>query len=778
MERLPTSDEITTNILCFFKDPLQLSIYNTDKSNKPFKIFDFVFLSQKFCLYADPRILGSCHGFICLTQGTNTPIPHGSVRTFADVFFPFLNPISVFNPITHEYSLLPNFTIPECTSCAQQTGKFFYKCYPGFGFEFWKKEFKMVLLVFTARNYTEQIFDSQVQICTLGSNIWKKKLGLVPHVLSQASNASVGVFLCGCLHWFVSDQSVKNDNSVIVSFNLGLEEFGFIVPPELHKVPYGFCRRFGVLEECLSVVECCHNFLVNVWVMQMYNVQESWVKRFTIMLQDPFYDSNLSFKAVDIVQVRQNGELVFLCDDNYMASYNIPNKKWRVIEVRGSKGRGKGFVGSIQVHPFVGFSISLKSARAAFSIERLPPELTTNILSRLSFKATAQCKCVSKPWLAIISDPAFLSVQLTNSSKIDTDILALSKEPQPRGLSMYYLEETAINKTPSKLFTHFDWIFLQRMCIYADPRILGSCYGLVCVTQGTNTPIPAGGFRVFQDVHFPFLNPIHTFNPVTGEYSHFPNFTVPACDYCRPEDGKLFYKCFPGFGFEDSKKEFKMVLVMFSVRNYKSQLFNNEVHICKLGGNAWRKKIAIAPDVLVQANNGSSGVFLHGCLHWIVVQKEKSLIVSFDLGVEEFRLVPTPSLQKSDDGYCTRFGILEERLSVVECCRDSRIHIWVMQQYNVKESWVMRFSIILGSSLSSNMSFSVAEILKIRKNGELVLLCDDKYMVSYDIASQKCRVLEVQGFEGMVKDYDGNLKAIPFAGSFISCGKRSDNRDT
>lgn len=625
----------------------------------------------------------------------------------------------------------------------------------------------MVLVIFSSRDYDSQVFENEVQICTLGSNAWRRKPAVAPNLLCQGNgNGCLGVFLHGCIHWFVSDESVQNDQSVIVAFNLSFEEFGFISTPGLHKIPHGFCRRFGVLDECLCLVECCRKFLVNVWVMQKYNVNESWVKRFTIMLNHPFYASDLGFKAVDVVKVGQNGEVVVLCDDKYMAAYNIKCKEWRIIEVEGFQGRGKDFVGSLEALPVVSFAVSMSSMCAARIIERLPAELMTNILSRLPFRSTAQCKSVCKPWLEILSNPTFLWVHLANFASIDTDILAISAELQQGASTVYYLEEAAITETPCKPFKHLDYTFLQQFMVFLDPRILGSCHGFICVTQGTNTPNPGG--RMFTDVFFPFLPwAVAIFNPITKGHSRLPRFEIPDCDTddFRQEDGKFFYKCFPGLGFEDLKKELKMVLVMFSVRNYKSQFFDNEVQICTLRSKAWRKKIGIAPDVLVQATDASRGAFVNGCLHWIVAHK--SLIVSFDLGVEEFGFVSAPPLQNAKDGYHTRFGVLDGCLSVIQCRRDYIIDIWLMLKYDVKESWVKRFCLPLESFWPNNLSFDFAEVLKIRKNGELVLLCDDKYMVSYDPTSQDCRVLEVQGYEGKGIYYDGNLLAIPFAGSNI-----------
>ncbi|KAL5724789.1 hypothetical protein ACHQM5_008009 [Ranunculus cassubicifolius] len=83
-------------------------------------------------------------------------------------------------------------------------------------------------------------------------------------------------------------------------------------------------------------------------------------------------------------------------------------------------------------------------------MEKFPPEITTNILSRLDFKSTAKSKCVSKYWRKIISNPTFSSLQFSQISTISPDIfLHFKANASLFGTRMCYLEDNqALNKRP------------------------------------------------------------------------------------------------------------------------------------------------------------------------------------------------------------------------------------------------------------------------------------------------------------------------------------------
>ncbi|KAF9601403.1 hypothetical protein IFM89_019676 [Coptis chinensis] len=398
-------------------------------------------------------------------------------------------------------------------------------------------------------------------------------------------------------------------------------------------------------------------------------------------------------------------------------------------------------------------------------MENLPQEITSNILSRLHFKQTRKYRCVCKLWRIILSHPTFPTTHLAQLSKLSPDILLHFKAVSPLfGSRIYYLEDDeTILKRPIYPLTLADEHFLADSFNDHYPYILGSCNGFICLFS----PIVElnGGDPVFLIPR----NPIYVFNPITRNYSKFPLFDIPEF-HTRGWSDLRRDKWFSGFGYVDSKMEYKLVLVVFTGGNSLPQVFDNQVLVYTLGSTTWRKKVGIAPDVLRKSNEEiASPAFVNGSLHWITVNKSSSkqgpCIVFFNLDAEEFGFVPTFKSHLGKETYRYRpyqLGIFEQYLSVVECSYNSYISIWVMKKYNVKESWVKQFSIKQGSAWCSCQT---AKLIKVRNNGDLLLLIDNSYMVSYNTITGKRRLIQV-AWEGKHRRYI--LKAQTLVGSLIS----------
>jgi F-box interacting protein len=137
----------------------------------------------------------------------------------------------------------------------------------------------------------------------------------------------------------------------------------------------------------------------------------------------------------------------------------------------------------------------------------------------------------------------------------------------------------------------------------------------------------------------------------------------------------------------------------------------------------------------------SFGMLASGALHWLVNPKAESdrtnLILAFDLGVEEYRLVPQPDFY--DKNSSMNVGVLGGCLTI-HCNRyRHRLDVWVMKEYGVKESWTKLFSVMQPETIRS---FDYVRPVAYSKSGGEVLLeqfrKDDKNkLVWYDLKNKR-----------------------------------------
>ncbi|KAM7497594.1 hypothetical protein LguiA_022008 [Lonicera macranthoides] len=87
------------------------------------------------------------------------------------------------------------------------------------------------------------------------------------------------------------------------------------------------------------------------------------------------------------------------------------------------------------------------------SMDYIPPELLIDILTRLPVKTLLQYTRVSKSWHSLITSPSFITTHLNNQRNLN-------------------------NQTPFLLFWHCTEVEANQ-----DPRIVGTCDGLVCLSS-------------------------------------------------------------------------------------------------------------------------------------------------------------------------------------------------------------------------------------------------------------------------------------------------------
>lgn len=350
----------------------------------------------------------------------------------------------------------------------------------------------------------------------------------------------------------------------------------------------------------------------------------------------------------------------------------------------------------------------------------LPPEVITEILSRMSVKYILQYRCVSKPWRSLLDSKDFANLQLQKSIETKSHIgLILRKD-----FRLYYVDLEALDaavELPHPL-----------MCYNNRIRILGFCNGLLCISN------------VAGDVAM--------WNPSTKRHRVLP-FLPSASN--RESKMQFCGARVYGFGYDAVNEDYKLVSIsQFIGLDYNS--FESEVKVYSLRKNSW-DQIEDMPYVLCYT--GKMGVLVSGSLHWVVTRKlepeEKELVVGFDVGAETFHEVPIPECVNNQ--FEMGVGILGENLCiVVNYPGDNGVEVWVMKEYGSKESWTRLFKTnahtqraSAGSSKNSFMPLAYS------KSGREVLFEQDHKMLAwFDLKSQRVKDIKVRGmpqsFEALV----------------------------
>ncbi|KAK9072508.1 hypothetical protein SSX86_008942 [Deinandra increscens subsp. villosa] len=179
---------------------------------------------------------------------------------------------------------------------------------------------------------------------------------------------------------------------------------------------------------------------------------------------------------------------------------------------------------------------------------------------------------------------------------------------------------------------------------YYNSPVVGSSNGLVCIFNSKTDELLVG-------------------NPLTREVRHLELPTWIGARICW------------GFGYDSSRDDYKVLLVSAKLEDE-----TYVVQVLSLKSNEWS-----CVGGLKYTFSNVHGVLCNGALHWIVRDKNKKrlVIISYDLSKGEFKEIPHPD--KAGYVLCSSscLGIVKECLCI---CLVSA-YLWVMKNYNVKESW-------------------------------------------------------------------------------------------
>ncbi|KAA8516857.1 hypothetical protein F0562_017325 [Nyssa sinensis] len=363
----------------------------------------------------------------------------------------------------------------------------------------------------------------------------------------------------------------------------------------------------------------------------------------------------------------------------------------------------------------------------------LPEEVVVDIVSRLPVKSLLKFRCVSKPWCALIDSTNFMKSHLKRSIETKNNMsLILDDEDQ-----LYSIDFESFDKAVKLDHPLKNEIF--------QTEVLGSCNGLLCLSN-TEEDIVLWNPSIRKHRKLPFT-------PIEFRSGFYCQFIV------------------YGFGHDVVNDDYKLVrMVQFYVEDNDS--FCSEVTVYNLISNSWRR----IPDFPYYLRYKQvNGVLASGALHWVVTREPESdtaaLIAAFDIGTEDYRLVPQP--EYSDTNFHMNVRVIGDDLSIF-CnyyfAHSARIDIWVMKEYGVKESWTKLFSVARPSLIRS---FEYVVTIAYSKSRDKVLLeQDSKWLLWYDLKKKSVEYIWIGGLPNFFSTNVCLGSLVPLGADGRSDGKK------
>ncbi|CAA7057909.1 unnamed protein product [Microthlaspi erraticum] len=346
----------------------------------------------------------------------------------------------------------------------------------------------------------------------------------------------------------------------------------------------------------------------------------------------------------------------------------------------------------------------------------LPQELITEILLRSHARSLGRFRCVSKPFLSLLSDPKFARNHLQNdAARSGQRILLLSKNYNLFAVEDFNSIGDGSEGTRVLTGVKLDYQEIRNNWV----EIVGSSNGLVCICLDGKTLL--------------------LYNPTTREPKRVPDLP----ESLRFKTDKTWFS--HGFGFDTVTNDYKVLKFVEGNNNF----------VYSLRTDSWRR-IRNMPYKNVHFNYT---VELNGAVNWIniLLGGFQEQVMAFDLQTEEFRVMSLPDLTEECDPLyeSSALSTLKGRLCVTRSCFMKHDVMWVMSEYGDERSW---------SKIRISVSYRfMIPVCSTKNDDDVVLLVADWFLVLYNFKCNTWSNLEICGL-----DLGEALQATTYVESLIS----------
>ncbi|KAJ8770445.1 hypothetical protein K2173_017936 [Erythroxylum novogranatense] len=338
-------------------------------------------------------------------------------------------------------------------------------------------------------------------------------------------------------------------------------------------------------------------------------------------------------------------------------------------------------------------------------MSNLPPEMIAAILCRLPAKELVFFRCVSKPWCSLIDAPNFIRLHLRHSLQTSSNLNLILKNSTAYSVSFDSLEAPKELDHPLMCYNH---------CI----KVLGSCNGLLCISN--------------------VVNDVALWNPSTRKHLVLPSLPFELKRYYGTCTCRVYVY---GFGYDSIHDDYKVVRIAQFV-GADPKAFESEVKVYSLRQKSW-KRIKDMPYFILYP--GMNGVFANGALHWVVSENFDSnianIVVSLNLATLDYSEVLQP--EPVGTNFDINLGVLSDCLCLMANFRREHTDVWVMNKYSVKEPWTKLFSV------AQHEVVGILRYLKplaySKSGNEVLVVQDDRELFCYDIKHKQVKNVPICG---------------------------------
>ncbi|CAH2034677.1 unnamed protein product [Thlaspi arvense] len=365
--------------------------------------------------------------------------------------------------------------------------------------------------------------------------------------------------------------------------------------------------------------------------------------------------------------------------------------------------------------------LSSKQKKRSQSREiQIPMDVVTEVLTRLPAKSLMRFKCVSKLWASLIRSQYFTSrFQMVSSQRLYMSLSNHSEGPNPNPI---ILSSAPHATTPSSFVVNHNLTIPRRICNY-NPQYIR---GFMCSSYNSSIP------RIY--------------NPATRQLVTLPDI---SSTYWSPECNDTLY-C---FGHDPVHDQYKVICSRFLTTRRKTEQW---VLVLKRGAS-WKKASPALVDfcpVYYRPGLTINGVIYYlGMPYYTAHVTYSYVVVSFDIGSEEFKTIQVPGKCIVENAFLVEYGRKLAFLDLTSLHAKGTMDLWVLEDAENKE-WSSKALVLQPSQLHlvNNIDFTVNGTTQ---SGKVVLIPRDLkipsglifsfYILCYDLQRNDMRKIDIQG---------------------------------